>query len=145
MEVKQKSDIYAVFVEGYKIMWEWFKKHTSLLITILVSVGLLFYLVSCEPKTLSLRQKDKQVNRQELQLELDQIIGLAQLRMVDLDRQEQLRAIILQNALILVQGQPFNPVGLITAAAAIYGLTQGGKNISKIVTTKHNKGKGNNA
>lgn len=126
-------------------MLEWFKKHASLLITILVSVGLLFYLVACEPETLSLTHEDKQVNRQELQLELDQIIGLAQLRMVDLDRQEQLRAIILQNALILVQGQPFNPVGLITAAAAVYGLTQGGKNISKVVGAKHNKGKGNNA
>ena len=126
-------------------MLEWFKKHATLLITILVTVGLVFYLVACEPKTISLRETNKKVNRQELQLELDQIIGLAQLRMVDLDRQEQLRAIILQNALVLVQGQPFNPVGLITAAAAIYGLTQGGKNISKVVASKHNKGKNNNA
>lgn len=126
-------------------MWEWIKNHVSLLITILVSIGLVFYLVACEPKTMSLREEDKRVNRQELQLELDQVIGLAQLRMADLERQEQLRAIILQNALILVQGQPFNPVGLITAAAAVYGLTQGGKNITKVVTAKHNKGKGNNA
>ena len=130
---------------GYKIMWEWIKKHAALLVTILVSVGLLFYLVGCEPKTISLKQGNKLINRQELQLELDQIMGTAQLRMADLDRQDQLRAIILQNALILVQGQPYNPVGLITAAAAVYGLTQGGKNISKTVVSKCKKGKTNNA
>ena len=126
-------------------MWEWIKKHAALLVTILVSVGLLFYLVGCEPKTISLKQGNKLINRQELQLELDQIMGTAQLRMADLDRQDQLRAIILQNALILVQGQPYNPVGLITAAAAVYGLTQGGKNISKTVVAKRKKGKTNNA
>jgi len=143
--VKQVNCIYDVFVMVYKIMWEWLKKHAALLVTILVSVGLLFYLVGCEPKTISLKQGNKLINRQELQLELDQIMGTAQLRMADLDRQDQLRAIILQNALILVQGQPYNPVGLITAAAAVYGLTQGGKNISKTVVAKRKKGKTNNA
>ncbi|GAH63095.1 unnamed protein product, partial [marine sediment metagenome] len=100
---------------------------------------------SCEPKVSSLWQEGKQVNRQELQLELDQLIGVAQLRMVDLDKQEELRAIILQNALILVQGQPFNPLGLITGVAALYGISQGGCNITKVVKKKCVKKKVNNA
>ncbi|GAG72429.1 unnamed protein product, partial [marine sediment metagenome] len=58
------------------------------------------YLYGCEPKTKSLSRPDKLVNRQELQLEFDTIIGLAQLRMLDLDQQEQFRSVILQNALI---------------------------------------------
>jgi len=98
----------------------------------------------CEAKTKSLVEPDRLVNRQELQLELDQIIGLAQLRMTDLDQQEQFRAIIMQNALVLVQGQPFNPLGLITAIAAIYGVTQGGSNITKVVNNVRNKRKANN-
>lgn len=133
-----------MFEAGYKVMGSLIKKHLTLLITLLVTIGISFYLFACEPKTSSLRQEGKMVNRQELQLELDQFIGLAQLRMVDLDKQEQLRAIILQNALILVQGQPFNPVGLITAVAAIYGVTQGGKNITKVVKERVNKRKVNN-
>jgi predicted AAA+ superfamily ATPase len=125
-------------------MLEWLKKHSKAVVIGLVIVGFLVYLWGCEPKTPSLMKSNKLVNRQELQLELDQVIGLAQLRMADLDKQEQIRAIILQNALVLVQGQPFNPVGLITAIAAIYGLTQGGSNIRKVVKDKHNKRKGTN-
>lgn len=125
-------------------MWQWIKKHAITLIGILVCASFLFYCYSCEPKVHSLTDRTRFVNRQELQLELDQFIGMAQLRMADLDKQEQLRAIILQNALILVQGQPFNPVGIITAIAAIYGVTQGSKNVTKVVKEVKHKRKVNN-
>ncbi|GAI67850.1 unnamed protein product, partial [marine sediment metagenome] len=65
-------------------------------------------------------------------------------RMADLDRQEQLRAVILQNALILVQGQPFNPLGLITGVAALYGITQAGQNTVKVAKNIKAKRKANN-
>ncbi|GAI93376.1 unnamed protein product, partial [marine sediment metagenome] len=129
---------------GTNSMLKWIKKHCSLLIAVLVSVGFVVYMYGCEPKTLSLSTPAKQVNRQELQLELDTFISMAQLRMADLDQQEQLRSIILQNALILVQGQPYNPVGLITAIAAIYGVTQGSHNITKVVKDKRVKRKADN-
>ena len=123
----------------------WLKEHKSFLIILSVTVGFLFYCYGCEPKTRSLIDAGRRVNRQELQLELDQLIGLAQLRMVDLDKQEQFRAIILQNATILVQGNPLNPVGIISAIAAIYGITQGSCNITKVVKSKVTKRKVNNA
>ena len=125
-------------------MLAWIKKHKTVLITVLVCVGLLFYCYSCESKVCSLTDRTRMINRQELQLELDQFIGMAQLRMIDLDRQDKLRAVILQNALVLVQGQPFNPVGIISAIAAIYGITQGSCNITKVVKTVRNKRKANN-
>ncbi|GAI73702.1 unnamed protein product [marine sediment metagenome] len=135
---------YVVFGVEYKIMFASLKKCWPVILTILVTLGMLIYLYGCEPKTQSLVSPARQINRQELQLELDQIIGLAQLRMVDLDKQEQLRAVILQNALILVQGQPFNPLGLITAVAAVYGVTQGGRNVTKVVKTVKQKRRENN-
>jgi len=116
----------------YKTMYEWIKKHLPLLITGLVTVSVLIFIYACEPKTQSLKREGVFVNRQELQLELKQLAGLAQIRMADLDKQEQLRAVILQNALILVQGQPFNPVGMITGIAALYGLGQAGCNVTKV-------------
>ena len=122
----------------------WIKKNSTIIITVLVTVIFAVYMYGCEAKTRSLRTPAKLVNRQELQLELDQLIGLAQLRMVDLDKQEQFRSIILQNALILVQGNPLNPVGLISAVAAIYGITQGSSNITKVVKTGIKKRKVNN-
>ena len=71
-------------------------------------------------------------------------MALAQVRMVDLDKQDRLRAVILENALILVQGQPFNPVGILTGFAALYGLTKAGSNVTKVVKDTVNKRKVNN-
>lgn len=123
---------------------EWIKRHFTVLVTALVTIGLLIYIYGCEPKVWSLNYSNRRVTRSELQLELNQIIGLAELRMLDLDRQERLRAVILQNALILVQGQPFNPVGLITAVAAVYGVSQAGCNVSKVVKVTRKKRKVDN-
>lgn len=125
-------------------MYEWIKKHLPLLITVLVTVSVLAYIYGCEPKTQSLQRKGVLINRQELQLEFDQLVGLAQVRMADLDRQEQLRAVILQNALILVQGQPFNPVGLIMGVAGIYGITSGVVSGTKVAKKVIHKRKVNN-
>ncbi len=125
-------------------MGVWIKKQWTIIFTALVTVGIVLFVYGCEPKTRSLIDTSKQVNRQELQLELDQIIGLAQLRMVDLDKQEQFRAVILQNALILVQGHPYNPLGIITAIAGIYGVMQGSRNVTNVVKTGLNKRKRNN-
>ncbi|GAH65145.1 unnamed protein product, partial [marine sediment metagenome] len=72
-------------------MWEYLKSKSTIILTGLVSVGFLLFVYSCEPKVSSLWREGKSVNRQELQLELDQLIGIAQLRMVDLDKQEELR------------------------------------------------------
>lgn len=119
--------------EGECKMLEWFRKNSSIIITGLVCIGFLFYCYGCEAKVKSLSDRGVLINRQELQLELDQFITMAQIRMADLDKQEELRGIILQNALILVQGQPYNPFGIITAIAAIYGIKQGGCNITKVV------------
>ncbi len=117
----------------------WFKKHRTIIITVLVSVGFCFYCYGCEAKVKSLTDNSQLVNRQELQLELDQIITMAQIRLANLDQQEQFKSIVLQNALILVQGQPLNPLGLLSAIAAIYGITQGSSTITKVVKTKVKK------
>lgn len=122
----------------------WIRKNISIIIVGLTLAGFIFYGYGCEPKVKSLIRPTHRINRQELQLELDQLIGMAQLRMVDLDKQEQFRSIILENALILVQGQPLNPIGIITAIAAVYGATQGGRNITKVVKEKRNKRRENN-
>ena len=125
-------------------MLQWIKKNWTIILTVLVTVGFAIYIYGCEPKTRSLISSGKLINRQELQLELDHFITLAQIRMLDLDKQEQLRAVILQNALILVQGQPFNPLGIITAIAAVYGVTAGSSRVGKTIKTVRDKRKVNN-
>ena len=126
-------------------MFLWIKKHWHLILTVFVSLGFMIYGYGCESKVSSLNRIGVRINRQELQLELDQIITMAQIRLADLDQQEAFRAIVLQNALILVQGNPLNPVGIISAVAAVYGIAQGGRNITRVVKDTRNKRKANNA
>lgn len=125
-------------------MLVWIKEHASLIAIVSVTIAFVVYCYGCEAKVKSLTDKPTLVNRQELQLELDQFITMAKIRMADLDKQEELRSIILQNALILVQGNPYNPIGIITAVAAIYGVTQGGKNVTKVVKNNRIKKKVDN-
>ena len=122
-------------------MYEWIKKHSTSLTTVLVTIAITIFLTSCEPRVRSLDGTDKLVNRAELQLELDRYISIAALRMLDLEQQEQFRQLILQNALVLAAGQPFNPIGILTGIAGIYGVAQGTTNITKVVKTKLTKRK----
>ena len=125
-------------------MWQWLGEHKTVIITAIATIGFLIYAYGCEPRVRSLTDNRKLVNRQELQLELDRIMGIAELRLLSLDQQERFRSIILQNALVLVQGQPLNPVGIITAIAGIYGIAQGSRNVTKVVKNGITKRKVNN-
>lgn len=124
-------------------MLNWLKKYKSLITACLISFFVLLYVYGCEPKVESINGNRRMVTREELQVELNQIMALAEVRMLELEKQEQLRALILENALIIVEGQPFNPVGLITGFAALYGVSQGSFQIGRGVKNKVKKRKNN--
>jgi len=125
-------------------VWTWVKKNKTIVITIVVSVGLSIWLYSCESKVKSLIEPKRLINRAELQLELDRFMGMAEIRMLDLDRQDAFRSLIIENSLLLVQGTPLNPVGIITSIAGIYGLTHGASKVVKAAKKSQIKRKANN-
>jgi hypothetical protein len=112
-------------------MWDWIKTHIPLVTALIVGVGLIVYQEGCEPTVKSLLDESQYVTREEFNLELDQIAARAAFRMLSFEKQEQLRNIILQNALVLAAGQPLNPIGIITALAAIYGIGSGVQTVRK--------------
>lgn len=122
-------------------MVRWIKKHSTMLIAAAVTIGFMFYAYGCEPRVRSPLDGKRLISRAELQLELEQFIGKVEFLVADLDRQERFRALFLQNALALASGQPINPIGILTGVATIYGVTQGGRNITKVVKTARNKRK----
>ena len=126
-------------------MLQWIKNHWNSIVIVLVTSGLCIFMYDCEPKVESLKDERRLVTRFELQIELEQILSTAEIRMSDLDRQDELRKIILQNALLLVEGQPANPVGIITAIAALYGLLTASKSTVQTVKNTLEKRKVNNA
>lgn len=125
-------------------MFVWIKKNHRIILTVVLTVALAFWLYSCESKVKSLVEPDTLINRAELQLELDTFMSKAAMRMADLDRQDAFRSLIIENSLVLVQGLPFEPVGIITAIAGIYGLTHATSKVVRAAQKTQIKRRANN-
>lgn len=125
-------------------MLSWIKKNRTVLITVVVTIVLCIWLYACESQVKSLDGSGDLVNRSELQLELDTFMAKAEMRMANLDRQDAFRALIIENSLLLVQGTPFNPVGIITAVLGIYGATHGASKVVRAAQKAQAKRKANN-
>jgi len=88
----------------------------------LAGVALVFlFAYGCQPKTQSLIEPDKKVNRQELLTELEILKLKFEDRTADLDKQEQIRDIILNQSIKIASGEQLNPVGILTSALAVFG------------------------
>jgi len=125
-------------------MTDWLKVHWPPILALLFGVFMIYFGYGCEPRVKSLNVPDQLVNRQELNYELNQLLALAEIRNADLDRQEKLRGIILDNALILLQGDQVSPIGILTAVFGLYGFAQGSKNVTQVVKNTIQKRKANN-
>ena len=120
------------------------KNNWQTIITSILAIAFSLFLVCCESKVPSLNGSGVLVTRAELQFELGQMINTAEYRIATLDEKDQLKRILTQNALLIVQGDPFNPLGLVTAVAAFYGLTQATSGVAKKVKNGLVKKKTNN-
>ncbi len=111
----------------------WLSKHWPSVLALAFGVFLIFYGQGCESKVPSLLDPSRKVTRSVLDLELDQLVNLAKLRKLSLDRQDSLKRLIAENAIILLEGSPANPLGILTGFLGLYGLAQGSKNIKTAV------------
>lgn len=83
---------------------------------------IVFYFYGCESKVQSLIHVGEKVNRAELQLELNNLIANAGLRVQNLDRQDQFKRALFDQAVLLAQGGTLNPVGLGLTLTSILGI-----------------------
>lgn len=105
-------------------------------IALIVLTAIIFWGYGCPPLTDSLITPGKKITRPELQIELDTFVATATFRLADLERQDQVRDIVFQNALLLIEGGGINPVGVITMLAGLYGVTRGGSDLVKRIKKK---------
>lgn len=63
----------------------------------------------------------QKVTRGELQAEIDYYLARAEVRFKNLDQQDQLKKLLLDNALIISQGGTLNPYGLVASIVTILG------------------------
>lgn len=109
-------------------MLVWLKKNKRMIIVYCVTIGVGIFLYACESQVRSLDGSKRFVTRAELQAELNAYIDRADIKFASLDRQDKFRQLVLNNAMLVVQGNTFNPVGLLTGLLGIYGVSQAAKN-----------------
>lgn len=100
----------------------WFGEYWAWWTTLNLCSFILLYAYGCEPKTASLISADKKVTRIELQTELELFLARARAGEADIARQEQIRDMIFNQALVIAQGNQVNPLGVLTSVLAILGI-----------------------
>lgn len=96
-----------------------------LLFSIVICFGLIFYAYGCEAKTKSLLVPERKVTRNELETEFKTLLDVHKNRLDDLQQQEKMRDFIFNQTLLVTQGNPINPIGVITSLLAILGIGAG--------------------
>lgn len=99
--------------------------HWYVIATILC-FAMCIWLFGCQSKCESLIDAQKKVDRAELQNELNYLVGLAEARAKELDRQDELKQQLVNAASLVGEGGTLNPSGLISIftsmAAVSFGL-----------------------
>lgn len=97
-------------------------KNYLIIIGQVVAVLILVWIYGCESKVTSLNGPELRVTRTELNHELEQFLALANIKFAQLDKQDEFKRIVFNNAVILGSGGTVNPIGIITALFALTGL-----------------------
>lgn len=83
---------------------------------------LIWYAYGCTPKTKSLIDDTKKVDLQELNLEFDTLLAKHKIRIEDLQKQQELKNFIFNQAFTISQEGEINPLGILTSLIALLGI-----------------------
>jgi hypothetical protein len=100
-------------------------------IAIITAAVLLLVLWGCQGTAPSLLDPSKQVNRAELQNELDLMLIRAEQGFTKIEQRERIMALVLQQALIAGQTGTINPFALLTSIGTILGVGATVDNVRK--------------
>jgi len=93
-----------------------------IVIAAIIATLLFFWLCGCESQVSSIVEPSKTVTRAELQLEVENFVALAKIRFDRLDKDDELKELIVNNAFLIAQGGAINPLGVVTSMMSILGI-----------------------
>ncbi len=105
------------------------KDRPTIIAALILCAGVTFYAYGCESKTTSLIDSRRTINREQLTMEIDQLIRLTENKVADLDKQDALKQFIFEQTIIVAQGGTVNPVGVLTSLMALMGIGFGADDI----------------
>lgn len=116
-----------------KNLVKWISKNQGVFVALIICIGLMVWTFGCESSVTSLTDPTRKVTAAELNLEveaesmrlqaeLEQLIKHAQLKYVELARQDAIKQKLLDFALLTSEAGAFNMSGLIGLVAGVVGV-----------------------
>lgn len=90
-----------------------------------IILGMMFWAYGCESRVMSLLDPNKQVNRSELKVELEYVVGIAGTRVEDLDRQDEMKTALFNALTLISTGGQINSMGVLNLAATVMAIGWG--------------------
>jgi len=122
-----------------KALLSWLnEQHWYIIATIVIAVAI-FWTYGCESQVTSMLDPNQKVNRMGLQNELNYLVGQVEVKVADLDKQDEIKQALLDAANVIGTTGSINPSGLINLAACIgaigFGLNRNQK-LKSLTTDK---------
>lgn len=100
-------------------------------ISAVLCLSLIVWFWGCESQVQSVVDPARKINRDELTAEVDFFLASAEIRFKDLDRQDEFKQYVLNQALLYGQTGTLNPVGIVATLAGILGVGAIADNVRK--------------
>jgi len=110
-------------------MLDYFKKYYVQICTAFLLCFVLWAAYGCEPKTRSLIQPRHKVNAKELQVELETLVGMYNIRIDDLKKKLELQQWFFEQAGQFATTGTANPVGVLMSLLSVMGIGAGADNL----------------
>lgn len=124
-----------------KKIWAFVRHNSGIVIGSVLAIAILIWTYGCESQVTSILYAPDLVNRGQLQIEVDTFIAQAELKFVDLDRQDEVKSTLFNVAIDFMQGGKVNPAAVAIVIGNILGLGAVVDNVRKrtlIQTLKSN-------
>ncbi len=103
----------------------WLNDQHWYLVAIAVIAAAIIWTYGCESTVPSLINPDQLVNRAELKVELEYVVGIAGTRVMDLDKQDAMKQALFDAMVLVSQGGQVNTLGIVNLAATIGAISFG--------------------
>jgi len=100
----------------------WLRDNPGIFVAMILIGAILFWTFGCEPTTQSLINPQEKINEAQLNSEIENLVRQTEIRFADLERQQELRQLIFNHAIVFAESGSVNPVGVITALMALFGV-----------------------
>lgn len=119
-----------------KTIWTFIRHNRGTVISAGIAIVLLVWLYGCHSQVKSIVNPTVYVNRPELEAEVAGFLNQAEIKFADLDRQDQFKRILFENAITYAQGGTVNPFAVLITLGGILGIGLAVDNRGKDVRIK---------